>query len=223
MRRNHVLELKRETRACEQPSALSLTILIFQFALNCHIYLNLILVGLKEWAAGRSSKEEKSLLEKKTDTTTSKSEIRSVWKRRVLKFFDRWIFHRLTWRLTQSHLDDVYQEDFRFSFSCSCYGEIFFYNNVQFTAKPCLNQQITTSLFFCCARLSGVMEMIWFMPTTYQPVRVIKSFDTHVLLEADDDFAEWNYWESSGTLSAAAPAIWDEEDEEEDGEVQTQL
>lgn len=134
MRRNHVLELKRETRACEQPSALSLTILIFQFALNCHIYLNLILVGLKEWAAGRSSKEEKSPLEKKTDTTTTKSEIRSVWKRRVLKFFDRWIFHRLTWRLTQSHLDDVYQEDFRFSFSCSCYGEIFF--TTMFNLQP---------------------------------------------------------------------------------------
>lgn len=98
-----------------------------------------------------------------------------------------------------------------------------FFHNVQFTAKPCLNQQITTSLSFCCARLSGVMEMIWFMPTTYQPVRVIKSFDTHVLLEAGDDFAEWNYWESSGTLSASAPAICDEEDEEEDGEVQTQL
>lgn len=62
---------------------------------------------------------------KKTDTSTLKSGLRSVWRRGLLKFFDRWIFHCLTWRLTQSHLDDIYQEDFLFSFSCSCCREIF--------------------------------------------------------------------------------------------------
>lgn len=127
MRSNHILELERETQACEQLFALSLTIQRSHFALNCQIYLRLILGGLKELAARRSSKEEKS-------PTTLKSGLRSVWKRGLLKFFDRWIFHCLTWRLTQSHLDDIYQEDFLFSFSCSCCREIF--STTTFSLQP---------------------------------------------------------------------------------------
>lgn len=66
MRSNHILELERETQACEQLFALSLTIQRSHFALNCQIHLRLILGGLKELAARRSSKEEKSLLKKLT-------------------------------------------------------------------------------------------------------------------------------------------------------------
>lgn len=58
---------------------------------------------------------------KKPDTTTWKWEIWCVWKRGVLPFF-----HCLTWRFTQSHLDDDYQQGFRFSFSCSSSRKILF-------------------------------------------------------------------------------------------------
>lgn len=63
MRRNHWAE-KGNTGP---QLSLSLTILRSQvFALNCQIYLNLILGGLQQWAAGRSSQEEKSLLKNLT-------------------------------------------------------------------------------------------------------------------------------------------------------------
>lgn len=131
MRSNHILELERETRACEQRFALSLTIQRSHFALNCQIYLHLILGGLKELAARRSSKEEKSLLKKLTRLRCRLGSHLSG-NGLLLKFFDRWIFHCLTWRLTRSHLDDIYQEDFLFWFSCC--REIF--STTTFSLQP---------------------------------------------------------------------------------------
>lgn len=73
MRRNHISELKGK-QAWEQLPALSLTIPRAQFALNCQIYLNSIPGGLKEWATGRPSKEEKSLLNKRSLQTSTFSD-----------------------------------------------------------------------------------------------------------------------------------------------------
>lgn len=83
-----------------------------QRALKCQISLSDFFKSNSlgtEKAGGSSTKEKPSWL-----NLTLKSGIPAVWTQSVW-----WIFRCLTWRLTQSHLDDIYQEDSPRSFSWS--------------------------------------------------------------------------------------------------------
>lgn len=187
MRRNQVSERKRETQACEQLSALSLTIPSAQFALICQICLNSILGGLKEWAAGRSSKEEKSLLKKLTTTDPIRLETGSVE-----------ILWWMNLSLSDLKANAVTSLGFPISSQLQLRQGDLFHNNVQFTAKPCSNQRWWRWSGSCPQRSSlweSLDQIIW----RPRPPRWRRCFRRMELLR-----------ERSGLLAASAPGACDE-------------